>query len=164
MSVKPLLQTALLTASLAISIQAADPAMSVGMSNGRAWNGLGGGDEKTAVMLKFIYLTGLADGLHEASGDLYTELSSKPDKKAKKQADEIIPQLLGSMDFPAMINSVDEFYRDPENLDIPITFAARYIRSRTEGKSSPRQLQESLQRTRSYVRIMKQMDQLESAK
>jgi hypothetical protein len=154
---KRILQISLPVLFLAMNIHAADPAMSIGMSNGRAWNGLGGGSEKLAVAMKFLYLTGLADGLHQASGDLYTELSSKPVEKVAKQVEKIIPGLLGSTTFVVMIASLDEFYSDPENLDIPITYAARYVRSQTEGRSTPQQLNESLLRTRAVVRMAKDL-------
>src|SRR5260370_34749207 len=56
----------LILASASATLRAADPAKSDGMSNGRAWNGLGGGDKKMAVMLKFLYVAGLSDGFQQA--------------------------------------------------------------------------------------------------
>jgi hypothetical protein len=148
-------------AALAMSTYAADPAVTMDMSNGRAWNGLGAGDEKCAISLKFVYLVGLSDGLRQGAGELYTELSSKPDRQVEKYAEEIIPELLGPATFPVMIANLDEFYKDPENLDLPITHAVRYIRGRLEGKRTPQQLKEGLLRARTLVRMSKELDKLE---
>jgi hypothetical protein len=130
---------------------AADPAVTDGLSNGRAWTGM-------AVEIKFIYLVGVADGLRQATGELMPELSSTPGPEVEKKAAEIVPALLPSgKTFPAMIASLDEFYRHAENLDIPIPAAARYAKAQLEGRD-PKQLAASLQRLRLYVQMMKALD------
>ena len=119
---------------------AADPAMTDGQSNGRAWTGM-----KTEI--KFVYLVGLADGFRQAAGELMTDLFPKPSPEAEKKAAQIVPRLLpAGSDFPNMIVALDDFYRDAENLDIPIASAARYARARIEGRD-PKQLTESLHRS-----------------
>jgi hypothetical protein len=57
---------------------AADPAVTDGLSNGRAWTGM-------AVEIKFIYLLGVADGLRQATGELMPELSSTPGPEVEKR-------------------------------------------------------------------------------
>jgi|ERR1035437_591373 hypothetical protein len=137
-----------------LAIFAADPAVTNGMSNGRAWNGM-----KTEN--RFVYLVGLADGIRQATGELMTELSPQPGPEVEKKAAEIVPSALPSgTDFPTMIVALDDFYRDTDNIDIPIPSAARYARAKIEGRD-PKQLSESLQRMRTYVLMQKKLDALQ---
>lgn len=131
---------------------AADAAVTEGMSDGRAWKGLGGADKIAAAELKFIYLVGLADGFRQAQGEIAPE---------EKKAREIVANLLpGGSDLATMIAALDEFYADGQNIDIPIPMAARYEKARLEGRD-PRQLAESLRRLRILFRISKDLDSLE---
>jgi hypothetical protein len=129
----------------------ADPAITEGMSNGRAWKGLGGGDSKMAVSLRFIYLVGLADGFRKAQGEIAPE-----EEKAREIAPNLLPAGSG---FPIMIAALDEFYSDIQNLDIPIPMAARHEKAKLEGRD-PKQLAENLKRLRILYKISKELDSL----
>lgn len=147
------MKTILLALTLGCAgLLAADAAVTNGMSNGRAWKGLGGTDDRLAVELKFIYLVGLADGFRQTQGEI------TPQEEAAR---EITPSLLPTgTDFPTMIAALDGFYGDSQNLDIPIPVAARYERARLEGREA-KQLAESLKRLRILSRISKDLDSLQ---
>jgi len=163
----------LIIASASATLLAADPAVTDGMSNGRAWNGLGGGDKKMAVMLKFLYVIGLSDGFHQATDevsygldDLVSALSpSKPSadrvEAVKKAASEIIPDLRpAGSELVTVIALLDVFYSDTQNLDIPIPVAARYGKQRLEGKL-PKDAEEHLRRLRTLYKVSKELDSLQ---
>jgi hypothetical protein len=134
-----------------LALFAADPAVTDGMSNGRAWNGM-------KPEIRFVYLVGLSDGVRQATGEMMAELSPMPGPEAEKKAAEIVPRVLAAGgDFPTMIVALDDFYRDAENIDIPIPTAARYARATIEGRD-PKQLAESLRRMRIYIQTLKRLD------
>ena len=142
---------------------AADPAVTDGMSNGRAWNGLGGGDEKTAFMLKFLYVVGLSDGLHQAKDEFVAGLSSSPptdeQQKTLTEAFSLVPAGKGVAD---VIGMLDAFYGDPQNLDIPIPVAARFQRELVFGGGrNPKELAGSLNRLRTLYKVSKELDSLQ---
>jgi hypothetical protein len=98
----------LLVLLISSRLAAADPAVTEGMSNGRAWTGLGGGDPKTAVMLKFIYLVGLWDGLRQEQGELIPAMCPKPTPGQDEKAAAITPTLLpAGKDLVTMIPALD---------------------------------------------------------
>jgi len=142
---------------------AADPAVSDGMSNGKAWNGLGGGDQKMALMLKVLYVVGLADGLQQGKDEFVANLSSSPptteQKKTLTEAFSLVPAGKGVAD---VIGMLDAFYSDPQNLDIPIPVAARYQRELVFGGGrNPKELAASLSRLRILYKVSKELDSLQ---
>ena len=60
-----------------------------------------------------------------------------------------------------MIVALDEFYSDGDNLDIPISLAARYERAQLEGRSAKEQA-ESLKRLRTLAKVAKELESLET--
>lgn len=146
---------------MSASLFAAVPAVSEGMSNGRAWNGFGGGDPKMALMLKFVCLVGLSDGLQQAQGELMVTLFPKPAPGQEEKVAEIIPSLRPTgMGFPNMIAALDEFYGDAQNLEVPIPMAARYEKAKLEGRD-PKELSEHLRRLRILYKVSKDLDSLQ---
>jgi len=148
---------------VSVSLLAGDTAVSDGMSNGRAWNGLGGGNEKMALMLKFMYVVGLADGLQQAKDEFVAGLFSSPpsneQQKTLTEAFSLVPAGKGAAEVIVML---DTFYGDPQNLDIPIPVAARYQRELVYGGGRPSQeLAESLSRLRILYRVSKELDSLQ---
>jgi hypothetical protein len=137
-----------------------DPAVTDGMSNGMAWNGLGGGNAKTAVMLKLLYLVGLADGYQHGRSELIPNLFSEPATGQEQKVAELIPDLLpAKAGFPEMIAELDGFYGNHLNLEIPIPIAARYIKAKLEGRPA-KELGESLKRLRTLYNIQKELKSL----
>jgi hypothetical protein len=158
--------TVLLIAS-ACSMLAADLAVTDGMSNGRAWKGLGGGDAKMAVMLKFLYVVGLADGLKQGRDELTAGLAGAAASSGQKQlktaqgtAADVIPGLMptGKNEVAVMIGALDEFYSDSKNLDIPIPVAARTQKAWMEGTLKDRE--EHILRLRVLYNVSKELDSL----
>jgi hypothetical protein len=167
------MKTVLAVLLASTGLLAADPAVSDGMSNGKAWNGFGGGDKKIALMLKVVLLVGLSDGFHQARDevsygldDLVSALSpSKPSadrvEAVKKAASEVVPNLLPTgSDLVTMIASLDEFYSDSQNLDIPIPVAARYEKAKLGGQL-PTDAAEHLRRLRTLYKVSKELDSLQ---
>jgi hypothetical protein len=142
------------------SLFGSDPAVTDGMSNGKAWNGLGGGNAKTAVMLKFLYVTGLADGIKQGREELIPRLFPKPTAGQEEKVAELVPNLLpAKADFTDMIAGLDEFYDDSLNLEIPIPIAARYVKARLE-KRPTKEVDESLKRLRTLYNMKKQVESM----
>lgn len=167
------MKTVLAVLLASAGLLAGDPAVTDGMSNGRAWNGLGGGDKKVAAMLKFLYVVGLSDGFHQAADevsynldDLVSALApSKPSadriEAVKKAASEMIPDLRpAATDLVTVIALLDVFYSDNQNLDIPIPVVARLERSRLQGQL-PRDAEEHLGRLRTLYKVSKELDSLQ---
>ena len=154
------MKTLLFAAFISGRLLAADPAVTDGMSNGRAWNGLGGGNPKSAVMLKVLYLLGLSDGYTQGRGELIPQLFSKPTPGQEERVAEIIPDLLPKNgDLTAMIAELDVFYHDSQNLAIPIPAAARYAKGKLQG-GDPKELDASLNRLRILYRLKKEAESL----
>jgi hypothetical protein len=104
---------------------------------------------------------GLSDGFRQAQDEIVPVLFSKPTPGQEEKAAEIVPSLRPvGKDFPTMIAALDEFYGDVQNLDIPITIAARYERAKLEARA-PKQLAETLRKLRIEFRISKELDSLE---
>jgi len=148
---------------VSVSLLAGDPAVTEGMSNGRAWNGVGGGDQTMALMLKFLYVVGLADGLHQAKDEVVAGMFSSPpsteQQKTFTEAFSLVPAGKGVAD---VIGMLDAFYSDPQNLDIPIPVAARYQRELVFGGGrNPKELAESLSRLRILYKVSKELDSVQ---
>jgi hypothetical protein len=154
------MKTLLLVAFVSGRLLAADPAVTDGMSNGKAWNGLGGGNPKTAVMLKLLYLLGLSDGYTQSRGELIPQLFSKPTPGQEEKGAEIIPDLLPKNgDLTVIIAELDVFYHDSQNIAIPIPVAARYVKGKLQG-GDPKELDASLKRLRVLYRLKKEAESL----
>ncbi len=139
------------------SLFAGDPAVTTGMSNGRAWNGM-------PVATRFVYLVGLYDGVRQAQVEIVPVLFSKPTTGQEEKAAEIIPSVLPiGKGFPDMIAALDRFYTDAQNLDIPVPVAARHEKAMLEGRDR-KQLAESLRRLRVLYKMSKDLDALQDKK
>ena len=150
----------LLGAFVSGGLLAADPAVTDGMSNGKAWNGFGGGNPKTAVMLKVVYILGISDGYMQGRGELIPQLFSKPTPGQEERAAEIIPDLLPTNgDLAVFIAELDGFYHDSQNIAIPIPVAARYVKWKLQG-GDPKERDASLKRLRVLYRLKNEAESL----
>ena len=99
----------LIFASLAL----ADDQQTAGFTNGRGWNGF-------PAVMKVAYLSGLSDG----SNFIVGALSGK---------DNLL--FLTTMTFGDVTASLDSFFKEPTNANIPVTLALLYVRQKAEGAS-----------------------------
>lgn len=135
--------------AVAISAFAGDPAITDGCSNGRAWNGM-------ATPFKFVYLVGLADGLH--SGKLELQLAIFKEPNSEEAATAVLPNLLPpGQSLENMIVALDLFYRNPLNLDIPIPAAARHYRYSVVSSADKKELEDRLRTLRMVYKGLKEL-------
>jgi hypothetical protein len=104
---------------LAITSAAADH------HNGRAWRDFSN-DAKTT------YVIGLADGIVEGATSGCSKLKFKS-QECFEASLEAVKSALGKPTVGEIVEGVNDFYRDPANVQIPILNAMKYFQLRVQG-------------------------------
>jgi hypothetical protein len=109
---------------------AADQLHSAYIYNGRSWR-----DHNYTE--KLAYLTGMQDGFNAAGGKSCVKATNMD--SCTKAAQQIKDSVFGNLNFAEAIEGVDDFYRDPASVLIPVPEAMECFQLKLNGET-PEQL------------------------